>query len=184
MPKTRHVFVDFSNLRIEGRHQAGLRLGKEEAPWHCNFPALLEVALDGRKKGRALLVTSAPFPAAHHATAAGFEVVTYLRSFHNKEKCVDTHLAVEAVREGLSEIRDPLSDEFVFVTGDLDQMPAVAMLRERGYLVKNLFWSFASSALHTHCDSLELLTTHWDRLTWCPPRKWQEHGVLGENREV
>jgi len=174
MPKTRHIYVDFSNLRIEGRHLAGELVGKKEAPWHCNFTELLAVALGECARGRSLLVTSDPFPASQHAWTAGWEVITYPRSFHAKEKCVDTCLSVESVRDGLSELRDPSRDEFVFVSGDLDQQPAVALLKREGYRVHNLFWGPATNALHSSGDTFESLNTHWDRVTWVQPER---HGI-------
>ena len=175
MPKTRHIYVDFSNLRIEGRHLAGELVGKKEAPWHCDFKGLLDVARGGQPLGRTLLVTSDPFPASQHAWDAGWEVITYPRSFHDKEKCVDTRLAVEAVRDGLSEIRDAYRDEFVLVSGDLDQQPVAALLKREGYSVHNLFWGPSMNALHTSCDTFESLNTHWDRVTWSGARK--QHDV-------
>lgn len=171
MDKTRHIYVDYSNLKHEGKHLAGQRVGKTQAPWHCNFEALMGVLQGTANLGRTLLVTSDPFAAGAHALEAGFEVVTYPRSFHKKEKCVDTRIAVEAVRDAMRPGRSPEHDIFVFVSGDLDQQPAVQLLREEGFTVYNLFWQHSSKGLQDSCDAFEALDPHWDRITWCPTKK-------------
>lgn len=165
---TRHLYVDFSNLLYEGKHVMGRLASKREAPWHCNFNGLLEVLLEGASKGRCHLATSAPFGAQGHAQAAGFEVVTYPRAHNRKEKCVDTHLAVEAMRDAYGGLRIPGVDTFVLVSGDLDQLPVACALRAEGFTVINAFWAHSARGLRDACDVFVSLDEHREKITWDP----------------
>lgn len=165
---TRHLYVDFSNLLYEGKHVMGRLASKREAPWHCNFNGLLDVLVGDAKRGRCHLVTSDPFGAQEHAQAAGFEVETYPRAFNRKEKCVDTHLAVEAMRDAFGGLRIPGQDTFVLVSGDLDQLPVARALRAEGFTVINAFWAHSARGLRDVCDVFVSLDEHREKITWDP----------------
>ena len=170
----RYVYVDFSNLWWEGQHLAAVENGKTPnlfralkhnvtSAWHCDFPAL-HAYLGGEKLDRALLVTSDPFTAQKHARSAGFEVHTFPRSRHGREKRVDTYLVAQAIADGL-QCATPETHEIHLVTGDLDQEPAVTLLRNQGYTVVVHFWDHAARGLKSACTSFASLNPQWATLT-------------------
>lgn len=157
----RHVFVDFSNLQYEGKRLALQREPWGPSAWHCHFGNLMSLLGDEHRQG--FLVTSEPFRGRASAEAAGFTVVTYPRAHSQKEKCVDTRFAVEAVLHGASR-ENPCT--YVLVTGDYDQLPTVEALRAQGHLVVTAFWSHGSPQLREASDVFVSLDGHWDALRY------------------
>ncbi len=174
-----HVYVDYSNLFAEARHIAAVFTGEAKsldeaqdqriaAAWRCDYVKLLET-LCPKKPATAFLVSSEPFADAHLAEWAGFEVVLYQRGYRKREKCVDTHFAIRAVSDALTEL-DPKKDAITLVTGDLDQLPTVQFLRAQGYTVRVAFWDHAARALRTEANVFESLNPHWDAITADGPK--------------
>lgn len=170
-----YLYVDYSNLIAEAKHIAAVRSGLAQdlnhaqdnrisAPWHCHFRNLLSYT-SGSVPARALLVTSEPFYGRTYAEHAGFEVKVYPRGYKQREKCVDTHLATQIVRDALT-IIDSKTDEIVMVTGDLDQIPTIRLVKQHGHKVVLVFWEHAAMHLRSEADGFFALNPQWEHLTW------------------
>lgn len=171
------VYVDYTNFHKEARHIAAVREGlaptldyamdnKVFGQWACHFRHFYDFIVGDGEVKRAFLVTSGEFN-VKAATEAGFETVVIPRGFRRREKRVDTTIAVQAIEDGLSQC-DSAFDEFVLITGDLDQEPTVTKLRSYGYKVTVMFWGHASVVLREAADEFISLDAHWDYLTWVP----------------
>lgn len=156
------VYVDNSNLWIEGMHVSAVRAGiapdiwtaQDEKicdyGWKLDFGRLYEFACgQASEVGRAVLFGSRP-PANDSlwamARARGFEPVVYDRNARNREKKIDTSIATEMVTDSFARMK-PDSDEMTLVAGDSDYVPAVLSLRDRGFTVSLIFWEHASREL-------------------------------------
>lgn len=156
------LYVDNSNVWIEGMHVAAVRNGLAPSiyhaqqagicdhSWKMDFGRLYEFAGgDRRDVGRAVLYGSRP-PKNDSlwaiAEAKGFEPIVFDRNFAGKEKKVDTKIATDIITDSFTRM-DPKNDEVTLVSGDADFVPTVENLRERGFSVDVVFWSHASAEL-------------------------------------
>jgi uncharacterized LabA/DUF88 family protein len=160
------VYVDNSNVWIEGRHLAAVKNGLAldimdaqenricDPSWAFDFGKLLEFA-GGEKKDikRAVLFGSRP-PANDSLWAAakhkGFEVVVYDRNIKNKEKKIDTDIVATMVDDSFT-IVDKDTDEMVLVAGDKDYVPAIEKICKRGIRFTVCFWDHAAAELKACC---------------------------------
>jgi uncharacterized LabA/DUF88 family protein len=144
------LYVDNSNVWIEGMHVAAVRNGLArdiwdalqrkicDYSWKLDFGRLYQFA-GGEKEdvGRAVLYGSRP-PANDSlwsiARSRGFEIVVHDRNVANKEKKVDTSIAADMITDSY-DLMDPAKDEITLVAGDRDHVPAVEKLRQRGFRV-------------------------------------------------
>ena len=170
-----YLYVDNSNVWIEGMHVAAVANGLAPSiwdalenkicdySWKMDFGKLYQFA-GGEKKdvGRAVLYGSRP-PANDSlwtiAKNKGFEVVVYDRNLQNKEKKVDTSIAADMISDSYESMK-PQSDEITLVSGDRDLVPAVEKLRKRGFKVDVVFWDHASVELKTSASAFVSLNQH------------------------
>jgi uncharacterized LabA/DUF88 family protein len=154
------VYVDNSNVWIEGMHvsavERGLALSVWDAQrdrivdtsWRFDFGRLYEFA-GGTDVKRAFLYGSRP-PANdslwNMARAKGFEVVVFDRNVANKEKKIDTQLASDMIEHSY-ELAKAADDDFTLVSGDTDYVPVIEKLKRRGFKVDVCFWRHASREL-------------------------------------
>jgi uncharacterized LabA/DUF88 family protein len=130
-----YLYVDNSNVWIEGMHVAAVANGHAPSIWEAlanricgynwkmDFGKLYEFAGGDKKDvGRAVLYGSRP-PANDSlwsiAKSKGFEVVVYDRNLQNREKKVDTSIAADMIADSY-ELMDPKKDEVTLVSGDRD----------------------------------------------------------------
>jgi NYN domain len=149
------LYVDNSNVWIEGMHAAAVENGHAPSIWEAqknsicdytwkiDFGKLYQFAGGDRKEvGRAVLYGSRP-PKNDSlwaiAEKKGFEVVVYDRNVNNKEKKIDTSIAV---------------------SGDRDLVPAVEKVRKRGLKVDVVFWDHAAGELRTAASNFVSLNPH------------------------
>ncbi len=173
------LYVDNSNVWIEGMHVAAVVSG--QAPdvwtaqqgkicdynWKMDFGKLMSFAGGDKKNiGRAVLYGSRP-PANDSlweaAKRRGFEVVVHDRSrFTGREKKVDTSIVTDVVSDSY-ELMKPGTDEITLVTGDADYVPTIDKLRKRGFQVDVCFWDHASKEIRaaaTTFVSLNAVSPH------------------------
>lgn len=170
-----YLYVDNSNVWIEGMHVAAVANGLVptiwdaldnricDYTWKMDFGRLYEFAGGERKDvGRAVLYGSRP-PANDSlwsiAKSRGFEVVVYDRNVQNREKKVDTSIAADMISDSY-ELMDPAKDEISLVSGDRDLVPAVEKLRKRGFKVDVVFWDHASGELKNAASAFISLNPH------------------------
>jgi hypothetical protein len=177
LPMANFLYVDNSNIYIEGRHVAAVEAGlapnlwaAQQAnichpSWRMDFGRLYEFA-GGDRTGRAVLFGSRP-PANDSlweiAKGRGFEVVVYDRNAANKEKKVDVSLATEMLTDSFQRM-SPAEDEMTLVSGDGDYVPVVENLRGRGFNVFVVFWSHAARELREAATKFVPLDAYLENL--------------------
>lgn len=169
------LYVDNSNVWIEGMHVAAVENGHAPSiwdaqknsicdySWKLDFGKLYQFAGGDRKEvGRAVLYGSRP-PKNDSLWAIaekhGFEVVVYDRNINNKEKKIDTSIAADMVADSY-ELMDPAKDELTLVSGDRDLVPAVERVRKRGLKVDVVFWDHAAAELKGAASAFISLNQH------------------------
>ena len=169
------LYVDNSNVWIEGMHVAAVENGIAptvwdamenricDYSWKLDFGKLYQFAGGEQKDvGRAVLYGSTrPKNDSLWAIAKqkGFEVVVYDRNASNKEKKIDTSIAADMVADAY-ELMDPAKDEVTLVCGDRDLVPAVERVRKRGLKVDVVFWDHAASELKNAASAFISLNPH------------------------
>jgi hypothetical protein len=175
------VYVDNSNVWIEGQHIQAVRQGLAGDPfdamrrritprWSYDLGRLYELACPSNEQiGRSVLFGSRP-PANDtlwdRARAEGFEVKVFDRNAANKEKQVDTSLATLMVEDCYQFMKPERQDMVVLVAGDGDFVPPVRSVQRRGLRVRVVFWTHAMSReLREMADQFVDLDPYFDRLT-------------------
>lgn len=155
---TLYVYVDNSNVWIEGRRMSAVRKGMAsnlieamqeglvDQSWNYDFGKLYErVCPDTEQIGRSSLFGSRP-PADDTiwelARKQGFEVFTFDRNAANKEKQVDVAIATQILADSFQYMKP--GDEVVLVSGDRDYLPVIENLRSRGIPTTVVFWEHAT----------------------------------------
>lgn len=169
------LYVDNSNVWIEGMHVAAVENGIAPTVWDamenriCDYSWKLDFGKlygfaggDAKDVGRAVLYGSRP-PKNDSLWAMakqhGFEVVVYDRNASNKEKKIDTSIAADMVADAY-ELMDPSKDEVTLVCGDRDLVPAVERVRKRGLKVDVVFWDHAATELKAAASAFISLNAH------------------------
>lgn len=178
------VYVDNSNVWIEGQHIQAVRLGLAADPadaarrritprWSYDFGRLYELACPAAEQiGRSILFGSRPPPNDslwERARGEGFEVKVFDRNAANKEKQVDTSLATLMVEDCYKYMKPERHDMAVLVAGDGDFVPPVRSVHDRGLRVRVAFWNHGTSReLRMVADEFLELDPYFDRLTLTP----------------
>lgn len=162
------VYVDFSNVLIEGRKVSAVAKGLapdlrtadshciHDYDWSLDFGRLLWNYAGGPMLGRAVLYASL-HPQddgrwARRAQEMGFEVVLHKRNAWGREKMVDTHLTVDMINDSWERM-DRMNDWITLVAGDEDYVPAVEHLEKRNIRVDVVFWEHAARELKGVCSN-------------------------------
>lgn len=174
------VYVDNSNVWIEGMHVAAFCQGLAPTVWDAvkrgtcgkwsiDFGRLFDFACgDASTVKRAALFGSRPPPNdSLWATAerAGFQLVVYDRNIVGKEKKVDTDIVATMVQDSY-EILKLGEDEVTLVAGDTDYVPGVEKLVARGIPVHVVFWNHASKELKAAATKFIQLDPFFDHLSY------------------
>ena len=155
------LYVDNSNVWIEGMHVAAAKHG--HAPdvwsavqgkicdynWKLDFGKLFHFA-GGEKADvrKAALFGSRPPQNDSLWIAAertGFEVIVYDRNVADREKKIDTDIVATMIEDSYEILQK--GDEITLVAGDGDYVPAIEKLKKRGIPVHVVFWGHASREL-------------------------------------
>jgi len=171
------LYVDNSNVWIEGMHVSAVQKGKApdiwsamehkivDYGWKIDFGRLYEFA-GGEPAGRANLYGSRP-PANDSlwlvAKSKGFEVTVHDRNASNREKKIDTTIARDIMKDSYERMK-PGVDIVTLVAGDSDYVPVVEALVERKIQFDVLFWSNASGELKRAASKFIELDPHLDYL--------------------
>ena len=155
------LYVDNSNVWIEGMHVAAFVNGKApdvwaavknnlcDYSWQLDFGKLFEFAGGAKKEVRkAALFGSRPPKNDSLWDAArrnGFEVITYDRNVANHEKKIDTDITATMIEDSFLVLKP--GDEITLVSGDSDYVPAIEKLTARGIPVHVVFWKHAAREL-------------------------------------
>lgn len=175
-----YVYVDNSNVWIEGMHIAAVKAGMvptlQEAQtnnicdysWSYDFGKLLSFAGgDSSQIKRAKLFGSKP-PLNDSlwkaAESQGFEVITEDRNYYtNKEKKIDSGICT-AIMEDSYEMMKPGEDEVILVAGDRDYVPTIESLKRRGIAFSICFWDHAAREIKDASNNFYSLNKYHDYL--------------------
>lgn len=176
-----YIYVDNSNLYIEGRRVAAVSSGAAasirdameygilEHGYTISFGKLHQFLCGpdrDRNLKRAALFGSRPPPNDSiwgFAERAGFELHLEDRNAKNKEKKIDTGIATLLVKDAYKH-GHPGQDVFVLVAGDSDYVPTILELRKDGYFVEVVFWGHASRELKESASRFINLDEHLEHL--------------------
>lgn len=154
-----HVFVDNSNVWIEGKKVAGRR-SRPAVPsnrlYRIDYGRLLEHVRDGRPlAGPPKLYGSEPPPndsVWRVIENQGFDVQVFKRNVFNREKGVDMKMGLDI---GGVFFTTPEPATIAIVAGDGDFLPVVEMAHERGWQVEVWYWSNVAHELRGAADRYE-----------------------------
>ena len=174
----RYVYVDNSNVWIEGMRvsavENGLAFDIYDAidrnvtdRWTYDFGKLLGI-VGGQRNGlrKAVLFGSRPpqnDSLWEAARQGGFEVVVDDRNAQNREKKIDTGIAVQMVEDSY-ELIDKETDEMILVAGDRDYVPALLSIGRRGIHAVVYFWDHAARELKDAAAEFVSLNPVFDQL--------------------
>jgi uncharacterized LabA/DUF88 family protein len=174
-----YLYVDNSNVWIEGMHVSAAAEGKAPDIWTalnhriCNydwkidFGKLYEFAGGcSSEVGRAALYGSRP-PANDSlwaiAKQKGFDVIVHDRNVAGKEKKVDANIVTDIVSDSY-ELMTLGEDEITLVAGDADYVPMIENLRVRGFEFHVVFWDHASKELKEAASKFISLNPYLEHL--------------------
>ena len=163
-----HVFVDNSNVWIEGKKVAG-RLQNPPVPsnyrYRIDYGNLLGVVQDSRPLADVpKLYGSEPPPndsVWRMIESKGFEVEVFRRNIFNKEKGVDMKMGIDIAELVLTSYSP---GTVIIVAGDADFVPVVEMARRKQWRTEVWYWSAAAKTLKNAADRFENLNTHLDTI--------------------
>jgi len=151
-----HIFLDNSNLWIEGQRKAANPLAPtrhKNGSFRLDFGELLAYVSKGRKIKEARLYGSEPPPndtVWEKARKEGFTVNVNRRSVRGKEKQVDTQMCVDITKAIY--LNDPKERTLIILAGDRDYVPTFKEAKNRNWNIEVYFWSNASAEIKKHPD--------------------------------
>ena len=175
-----YVFVDNSNVWIEGKFTSAVHkgwaksiweahnIGAEDNSWRLDFGKLLSFVTDGNLSDvkHAVLFGSKP-PKQDSLWSAGkkanYEVVALDRNSANKEKGIDTGIVQRIDRDLYTEADE--GDVFILVMGDKDYIPSIQAIHEQNCIARVAFWDNASGELISEADEYINLTQDISQIT-------------------
>jgi uncharacterized LabA/DUF88 family protein len=173
------LYVDNSNVWIEGMHVAAAKNGKApdvwtavqakicDYDWSLDFGKLFEFAGGEKAKVKvAKLFGSRPPKNDSLWVAAernGFEVVVYDRNVANHEKKIDTDIVATMIEDSYERLTIG-ADEITLVAGDSDYVPAIEKLKRRNIPVHVVFWGHAARELKEVATKFVNLDGYLDHL--------------------
>jgi uncharacterized LabA/DUF88 family protein len=151
MPKPIYLFVDNSNLWIEGKKVSG-RQQNPPVPsnyrYRIEYGKLLSHVIDGRQIGDVpRLYGSEPPPndsVWKIIRSKGFDVNVFKRNIFNKEKGVDMKMGMDITRLILGVKPAGI---IALVAGDADFLPVVEEARSAGWEIEVWYWANAAQLL-------------------------------------
>jgi hypothetical protein len=174
--KRSYVFVDDSNVFIEGQRAAASLKGSDAAgdTYRLDFGALLEFV---RPKDGEVYFSDGDetFPKVYGSEPPKLDslweqlrerhvdVKVFQKNFFGKEKRVDTEIVLDIGKLIYEMHPRPTGEELVVVGGDQDYQSSVERAEARGWRTRVVFWRTANSVLKRRDDFVDL-TPHLDRV--------------------
>lgn len=176
-----YVFVDNSNVWIEGKYVSSVMKGyaeniyeahdknRQDSSWAIDFGCLLYQVTETEitEVKRAILFGSKPTDKDSLWEAmrkSGFTVNSKERNVANKEKQIDTGIVSEILKTLYTEAEK--GDEFVLVMGDSDYVPIMQQISERGVKITVAFWDHCSGELKKEADKFLSLNGMFEKITY------------------
>uniref|UniRef100_UPI003FEFC08F NYN domain-containing protein n=1 Tax=Barnesiella intestinihominis TaxID=487174 RepID=UPI003FEFC08F len=172
------IYVDNSNLWIEGKHISAVKKGKASSirealtknicdnSFRIDYGKLTNlIAGTQNDVSRALLVGSVPPPQDslwEQIKQRGYEVIKYSRNLNNHEKKVDTTILTNMLKDIYTKMTN--KDIIYLVAGDSDFAPAIEIAKQQNIKVCVCFWSHASTELKKAADQFISLNGKIDKI--------------------
>lgn len=175
------VFIDNSNLWIEGKYASGVEKGLakdiyeahlknvQDNAWRVDFGKLVKTATRNHISDVEKVVSFGSKPPESDSLwnamrNANIEVIALDRNAADKEKAVDTGITVEIMEYLYDKSHE--GDTFVLIMGDKDFLPAIEKIRKKKRLVTLVFWNNASAELVSNADEYIDLTPLIKQITY------------------
>jgi uncharacterized LabA/DUF88 family protein len=154
MTKPLYVFVDNSNLWIEGKKASG----RQQSPpvpsnyrYRIEYGRLLTHVLGGRAMGSVpKLYGSEPPPndsVWNMIRSHGFDVTVFKRNIFNKEKGVDMKMGID-ITKLILQVTPP--GVIALVAGDADFLPVIEEAKAGGWEIEVWYWGNAAEVLRNN----------------------------------
>ncbi|MCI2161569.1 MAG: NYN domain-containing protein [Oscillospiraceae bacterium] len=184
-----YVFVDNSNVWIEGKYASSVKNGWAldtimahenkicDNSWKIDFGRLLDFASDGdsKKIKKAFIFGSKPTDKDslwQSMEYAGFKVIPIPRNASNKEKKVDTGIGALIDKTLYKETKP--GDVLILVLGDADYVPYIKNIHDEKCKAKVVFWDNVSTELAKKADCYVNLTEHIDEISYIERNEGEE----------
>ena len=182
MCKKRFIYLDNSNVWIEGRYHSAVSngtacdvqeahdMGIYDMHWRHDFGKLIEVASESNVMSvmAAVMVGSRP-PEKDSlwktAEAAGFKTEIMDRNSAGREKGIDSKFVIK-IMEDLLTGKIGEKDCVVIVAGDADYVPIAEKIKEMKRELVVVFWNNISKTLKEKADRYINLNEYQDEIRW------------------
>lgn len=169
-----HLFVDNSNVLLEGRRYAQMKRKQQakrsaflDDSYEMDWGKFLYIVQLKDQRGLATIPTlygSRPPPddsVWQRIRDDGFDTKVFDRNIRNKEKGVDMEMGMD-----IAELihTHPTKGTIVVAAGDADYVPAVKRAQGKGWTVEVWFWSNAAADLKQAASSFVCLDPHFEFL--------------------
>jgi uncharacterized LabA/DUF88 family protein len=181
-----HVFVDNTNVFLEGRRASAIRLGlpasRKDPFFVIDYGKVLYVVQDGRHLASIpRMYGSEPPPndsVWKRIRDDGFDLTVFKRNFFRKEKGLDMELGLsisDLIHESRAQGLQP--GIVCLVAGDADYVRIVERLRKAKWTAEVWYWNNAAGDLKDAADRFESLNKHIDFIGTRPrPKHKKRHG--------
>ena len=172
--RTLHVFVDNSNVLIEGRRLSNARNegrarrgARVDDNYHIDWGKFLYLIKETDSRALAqvpFLYGSRPPPddtVWERIRTDGFDVKVFDRNIRNKEKGVDMEMGMDIV-DRIHTVTPPRT--IIITAGDADFVPAVTRAQSKNWTVEVWFWNNAADQLKKVANRFVSLDRYFEYL--------------------
>jgi hypothetical protein len=171
-----HIYVDNSNLFIEGQRTSAVRRGHARTifdamnkgildfDWNLDYGRLYEIVCGEQTGVAGARLWGSPPPGDSFwamVKRSGWDVTVYDKNAAGKEKKVDTSITYQMTKDAYTLI-DRAASEITLVAGDKDYAHPVADLVREGFSVTVAFWGHAAKELKDASSSFFCLDKYVD----------------------
>jgi hypothetical protein len=162
--KSLYVFVDNSNIWIEGKKVAGLnKRSPVPSDWRyrIDYGKLLDLVQGARTLGEVpKLYGSEPPPVDtvwQRIKECGFDVTLFKRNIYNKEKGLDMKMGMDMIMLAMR-VKPP--GTIAIVAGDADYEPIIVQAKTMGWEMEVWYWSNAAQNIQKVASRFVSLNAH------------------------
>lgn len=181
-----HVYIDNSNIFIEGQRLAAVRKGYAtdindasdrrvfDFTWNIDYGKFHAFLLEHGNELVAVKLWGSIPPSDSFwkmVESKGFQVRTFQRGISGGEKKVDVAIAHQITKDVYTGLVEKETDVVVLVAGDKDFVPVVEDLTIEGFTVHVVFWAHAARELKEAASYFINLDSQLDRLKNGGPRQ-------------
>ncbi len=173
---TNYVYVDNSNLYIEGCRVAAVNNGLEinifdamnngtlDHEWNLDYGRLYDFFCE---TGSIARLWGSPPPGDSFwemVQRKGWDIKVFNKNIQNKEKMVDVAIGYAMAKDAFKRLNKE-KDTMTLVAGDKDYLPAIADLIEEGFNIELAFWDHAAQELKNAASKFISLNQYHNHIT-------------------